>query len=57
MTLKRIDVILKTYLWLVFYLIYIIVRDMRKFLKNNLEYVILAFWFIIIGLVSIIVTQ
>jgi len=57
MTLKRVDVILKTYLWLVFYLIYLIVRDMRKFLKNNFEYIVLAFWFILIGLASYIVTQ
>lgn len=57
MTLKRVDVILKTYLWLVFYLIYLIVRDMRKFLKNNFEYIVLALWFILIGLASYIVTQ
>jgi len=57
LSLKKTSIKITTFLWIKFYIIFLIVREMRKFLEKNMEYVILLTWFITIGLLSYIVLR
>ena len=44
-------------LWVIIYVLLLMIKEMKKFVSENLEYVILGGFVIIIGMLSYIITK
>jgi hypothetical protein len=44
-------------LWVIIYVLFIILKEMKKIISENLEYVIIGGFVIIIGMLSYIITK